>query len=281
MPSRDDRDSGGEQPADFAEESSFNLHAYAIHLRYLSYTHVPLRVEGVAEASGGMNEFGGNIADALHRNAGLLFARKGVCGIEQFEARAAADDLGPHAQGEVQGVAVERDGTVEPTAKGRLGFTAGDFPHVVGANEIFFADTRPDSPDKGLLHFGDGYGNAATEIEVAAIDDALIEIEEDAEVEFGLRDRGDGVWHFDAVADGEIFVPFIADAAGEAGLGRFFADERGVRRGGHGGGASIFAGRMNGEREIGAASIFYRSVLPLHVGISLTLNIGNDVTLRY
>lgn len=160
-----------------------------------------------------------DLLETLEGYAFALLASEGMVGVFDEEVRAATDGLGLDVELEVDGGAEDGDFGVEIGGEGWLVFAARSVPELVGAQEVFGADLGPDTPDEGLFEPVDGNGDAAADVEVAVVDDALVGCDDDAGVDLVFWDGESGGGDFDAVAGGEGVV-LVADAAEEV-LGCF------------------------------------------------------------
>jgi hypothetical protein len=155
-----------------------------------------------------------DLLETLEGYAFALLASEGMVGVFDEEVRAATDGLGLDVELEVDGGAEDGDFGVEIGGEGWLVFAARSVPELVGAQEVFGADLGPDTPDEGLFEPVDGNGDAAADIEVAVVDDALVGCDDDAGVDLFFWDGEGGGGNLDAVGGGD-GVALVADAAEE------------------------------------------------------------------
>lgn len=156
-----------------------------------------------------------DVLDCFDGDTIALLDGERVVRICDDKARALAYRLGVDVQLKIDGIAEEKEIVVEPAGEGRLLLASGDMPEIVGTHKAFWADLRPHAPDEGGVETVDRDEDASAKKELLSVDDALICREDDALLQFILRNSQDGLRGLDAVLEGQNIVPLPADRAGK------------------------------------------------------------------
>ena len=114
---------------------------------------------------------------------------------------------------QVEGIAEQEQVVIQPAHERQLLFPALKLPDLVGTKEAFGADLRPYTPDEWSLESANRDEDAAPEIELLSIDHALVRCDDHTVLYLVGRNCENGLRRFDAVFEGQNFMPLAADGA--------------------------------------------------------------------